>query len=120
MPKRAYATPGLLQQKYLPICGYTYRILLDRTGPYEPIVLAQYHATVRYPVSGGTTMACMQKRLGPRYRMQMHLKSVQRSVPFPTLAHTWCWIIQTEHAVYAQHHAYRLNSLRYSLRALHA
>ena len=49
-------------------------------------------------------MASIQKRPGPRYRVQVRLKGHYRSATFPTRALARRWATQTEHTLYEQHH----------------
>jgi len=63
-------------------------------------------------------MASIQKRPGPRYRVQVRLKGVYRSATFPTLGQARRWATQTEHALYAQHHFPQPDTARYRLRDL--
>jgi integrase len=63
-------------------------------------------------------MASIQKRPGPRYRVQVRLKGVYRSATFPTLTQARRWATQTEHALYEQHHFPHAASAHYRLRDL--
>lgn len=49
-------------------------------------------------------MASIQKRPGPRYRVQVRLKGDYRSATFPTREQARRWAAQTEHALYEQGH----------------
>ncbi len=49
-------------------------------------------------------MASIQKRPGPRYRVQVRLKGVYRSATLPTLEQARRWATQTEHRLYEQQH----------------
>jgi integrase len=49
-------------------------------------------------------MASIQKRPGPRYRVQVRLNGLYRSATFPTVALARRWATQTEHALYEQGH----------------
>jgi len=63
-------------------------------------------------------MASIQKRPGPRYRVQVRLKGVYRSATFPTRTQARRWATQTEQALYEQHHFPHAASARYRLRDL--
>ena len=63
-------------------------------------------------------MASIQKRPGPRYRVQVRLKGIYRSATFPTLALARRWATQTEHTLYEQHHFARPDSARHRLHDL--
>lgn len=63
-------------------------------------------------------MASIQKRPGPRYRVQVRLKGVYRSATFPTLGQARRWATQTEQALYEQHYFARSDSARHRLRDL--
>lgn len=63
-------------------------------------------------------MATIQKRPGPRYRVQVRLKGCYHSATFPSLAQARQWATQTEHTLYEQHHFARPERARYRLRDL--
>ena len=49
-------------------------------------------------------MASIQKRPGPRYRVQVRLKGHYRSATLPTREQARRWAAHTEHALYEQGH----------------
>lgn len=63
-------------------------------------------------------MASIQKRPGPRYRVQVRLKGVYRSATLPTLDQARRWATQTEHRLYEQQHFPGPESARYTVRDL--
>jgi integrase len=63
-------------------------------------------------------MASIQKRPGPRYRVQVRLKGRYRSATFPTRAQARRWAAQTEHALYEQVHFPVTEASRHTLREL--
>ncbi len=63
-------------------------------------------------------MATIQKRPGPRYRVQVRLRGMYRSATFPSLAQARRWATQTEHALYEQVHFPVTEASRHTLRAL--
>jgi integrase len=63
-------------------------------------------------------MANIQKRPGPRYRVQVRLKGAYRSATFPTLVHARRWAAQTEHSLYEQGHFAQATAAQYRLGAL--
>ena len=63
-------------------------------------------------------MASIQKRPGPRYRVQVRLKGHYRSATFPTLTQARRWATQTEQAIYEQAHFPVTQASRHTLREL--
>jgi integrase len=63
-------------------------------------------------------MASIQKRPGPRYRVQVRLKGHYRSATFPTLTQARRWATQTEQAIYEQAHFPVTEASRHTLREL--
>jgi integrase len=63
-------------------------------------------------------MASIQKRSGPRYRVQVRLKGHYRSATFPTRTQARRWATQTEHALYEQVHFHHTESTRHRLKDL--
>jgi integrase len=63
-------------------------------------------------------MASIQKRPGPRYRVQVRLQGVYRSATFPTLTQARRWATQTEQAIYEQAHFPVTEASRHTLREL--